>query len=267
MAEALNTLQNIAADTAPTGGQEDVGTPKHTEGGGRHLQGIKPAVVVFVVISLLSLALVAVFIFVVRRPEAVSTTDIDTAVDALDILVNEVPESSYSDDTLLDVESEVPTIDEEVSALDSLNTVLEEDYSDAFIDELITTTLVENELDKNDITITKDEIDKKLKDVEENLGETTLEEILEAQNMTMEDVIDQISLQLRVEKFLADSVEVTPEEITEFIDQYSNQFGEETSAEEREAQAIDYLVDQKMQTEINTWIGELRETATISTYL
>ena len=133
MTEELTTLREDIVDPTPVEGSSP------SEVAPAPVPSTSPknsAKLVFVVISLFSLVLVVVFMMFFGKPKAASTTDIDSALSDLDALINEIPESSYSMESLEGMESETPTPDEEVEELDLLDAVLEEDYSDVFLEDL-----------------------------------------------------------------------------------------------------------------------------------
>jgi hypothetical protein len=89
---------------------------------------------------------------------------------------------------------------------------------------------------------------------------------LEANNITLEELRDQIEVDLLSTEILEPTLEYTEDDVIEFFNQYSDViFPEETAALEEGAK-LDYetykeeteeiYIQQQVQTERNTWLGE-----------
>jgi foldase protein PrsA len=142
---------------------------------------------------------------------------------------------------------------------------LENQSGQQILDQLVNESLIAQEAKEQDINIPKTDIDAEIEEIQNNLESQgqSLEELLAFQGMTMEDLQDRIDTQLTLEKLLGDRVTVEQEEIDEFIEQSSEQIPEDMSAEEIEQLARDQLVQSKLQTEIQKYLEELKESADI----
>ncbi len=90
--------------------------------------------------------------------------------------------------------------------------------SDA-LNDLIGKKLIDDEAQKKNIVIAAEELDGELKVIESQISSmgSTFEEQLAQQGLTKEDVRDQITTHLKLEKLLADQAQVSEEEIDAFV--------------------------------------------------
>ncbi len=101
------------------------------------------------------------------------------------------------------------------------------------LDSLITQALIFQEAKKQNVTVTDEEIDSVLKEIEASLKDQGgLEELLLLQGMTKDDLVDQIQLQKLIEKILADKITVTESEIKEYIELNSETLPQDATDEE-----------------------------------
>lgn len=132
------------------------------------------------------------------------------------------------------------------------------------LDLLITRKLIIGELDKKKITVTDDEVSVAIKKIEDRIvGQgSTLEQALAADGMTMAALREQISVNLRIEKLLADQIQVSDDEINQYIK--TNKI---TIPKGQEAQSKDQIKDQlkssKFSQAATDWVSSIRSQASI----
>lgn len=127
----------------------------------------------------------------------------------------------------------VATVGEVEISQSELNDILVERYGAETLNSLISEKLVELEIEKNNIEITDEEIDKEVEAIEEQYGgKEGLDAALEQSNMTLDKLKEEIVNKISLEKLLADDLEVTDEEITAYYEENKEQFtqGEEVDA-------------------------------------
>jgi parvulin-like peptidyl-prolyl isomerase len=95
----------------------------------------------------------------------------------------------------------------------------------------------------------------------------TLDDALLQQGMTMEMLEQQIESQLKVEKALGEKVKVTDEEITTFVTENGIEIPEGEPVETFNQEIKEQLTQQKLQTEVQTWMSEVIDKATIKYYV
>ncbi len=141
---------------------------------------------------------------------------------------------------------------------------LEKASGQDILDSLIVEKLVQKEVDAKKIVVSNDEIDEEIKKIEGQISVqgATLDAALAAQGMSMEDFKKQIILQMELEKLLADKINVTDEEIVQYIDDNAISIpeGQEVAAT---AQIKDELRNQKLSAEANTLITALKSQSKI----
>ena len=132
------------------------------------------------------------------------------------------------------------------------------------LDSLIIEKLVQNEANAKKITVSNDEINGEIKKIEDQVVAqgSTLDAALAAQGMTMEDLKKQIILQKEVEKLVADKINVTDEEVTQYIKDNAISIPEGQEATTT-AQIKDELRNQKLNKEAAALITTLKSQAKI----
>jgi len=132
------------------------------------------------------------------------------------------------------------------------------------LDSLIIEKLVQNEANAKKITVSNDEINGEIKKIEDRIVAqgSTLDAALAAQGMTMEDLKKQIILQKEVEKLVADKINVTDEEVTQYIKDNAISIPEGQEATTT-AQIKDELRNQKLNKEAAALITTLKSQAKI----
>jgi len=138
----------------------------------------------------------------------------------------------------------------------------------AVLENLITQKLILQEAKKRNIEVTGDEINLEIIKIEENLStqETTLDQALQLQGMTRDQLVNEIKIQQAIQKMVSEDIEITDKEINEFITQNKDQFPEGTTDEAMKTQAREALLSQILQEKTQTFLEELRAKAIIKTY-
>jgi len=141
---------------------------------------------------------------------------------------------------------------------------LEKASGKSLLDSLIIEKLVQNEANAKKITVSSDEINGEIKKIEDRIVAqgSTLDAALAAQGMTMEDLKKQIILQKEVEKMVADKINVTDEEVTQYIKDNAISIPEGQEATTT-AQIKDELRNQKLNKEAAALITTLKSQAKI----
>ncbi len=146
---------------------------------------------------------------------------------------------------------------------------LEKASGQKLLDTLITKKLIAQEVAKEGKKVTEEEIAAEIKKLEDQIaaaGSGALEDLLAQQGMTMTDLRDQIIVQKQLEQLLGEKIAVTDEEVTEYITK--NKLA--IPAEQMEAARTeigDQMKQQKMSTEGQKLVAELRAKASISYFV
>jgi foldase protein PrsA len=122
--------------------------------------------------------------------------------------------------------------------------------------------LIEQEAKNKGITLSEEEIDEKIAEIEERFGGSEgFQQALEANNTTMEQLRDQIRIQVLVEKLFEDKASVTDKEVAKYMKDNKEFVKDMTKAQVREQ-----LKSEKIGAEFNKWFEEAKKNATIEKY-
>lgn len=163
----------------------------------------------------------------------------------------------------------VAKVNDEYITRFELNEVLYSNFADTALNELVTKKLISQELAKEGITVAPSQIEAKIDDISSQIQAQQgmeLEEYLETQNVSEEEFRDSIKIQAGIEQYFADEVDITEEEIDEFIETYGDEMPGE-SEEEKRAEAVDILINQEISSLFQEWLQEIRAEADIKEYI
>lgn len=147
-----------------------------------------------------------------------------------------------------------------------LDRELEKAYGQQTLDNLVTENLIFQEAQKQNIKISKSEIQKEIDAVTKTLPQgTDLNSALKAQNMTMNDFTKQIIIKLTAEKILNPKITITDQEIADFASKSASMLSSSDSAKQKE-EARTILEQQKLGQAFSSWIDEIKSKAKILTF-
>lgn len=138
------------------------------------------------------------------------------------------------------------------------------------LDVLVNKQLIANEAKAKNISVSGSEIDEVIKKYEDTYsGEgdgMTLDQLLEEQGLTREDLREEITLQKQVEKLVADKIQVSDEEVQAFITENKVAVAKETE-EETKSQVREQLKQDKVEEASSQLLSDLREKAKVRTFV
>lgn len=146
---------------------------------------------------------------------------------------------------------------------------LEEQGGKQALESLISRKLINAELDNQKIIVTKEEVDEEIQLIKEKLTaqSETLEMALTQQGMTEEGLREEITVQKKIEKLLADKIVVTDAEIDAYLkDSKATPFAGENTEDFR-IQISEQLRQQKFQLEAQKWVSNLMASSQIKYYI
>ena len=144
---------------------------------------------------------------------------------------------------------------------------MENTYGEATAEQLIEEEIIRQEAEKADVTVTEEEVDTRVQEIVDSIGgDDAFQTALEANNLTLAELQDQIELDILMQKLLEPSLEYSEDEVKAFFEQYSDViFPEETAALE-EGEKLNYddykteteevYTQQQVQTESTSWLTE-----------
>ncbi len=142
---------------------------------------------------------------------------------------------------------------------------LEKTQGKAIMEQLVNEALIEQATKKSGIVIEQTVVDEAIKEIEDNISAQgqSLETLLSAQGMTKKDLIEQITLQKKIEAILQDKVQITDEEVAEYLESNAKFLPEDKTEEELNNLAREQLAQQKMSQEFQTWMETVKNEANI----
>ncbi len=144
---------------------------------------------------------------------------------------------------------------------------LEKRFGSQMIDEMVNEALIRQEAAKKNIIVSQKDIDKSVKDLEARFkGKEGLDQMLGMQGMTRDDLINQINLQLTIEKIIGGPVKVSDKEINDEYEKNQANYGEELTAAVK-TQIKDQLTQQKTSKAFSDWFAKVKKSAKINKYL
>lgn len=146
---------------------------------------------------------------------------------------------------------------------------LEKENGQKTLESMITKNLILQEIARQEITISDEEINQEIKSIETNVQAQgqTLDALLQAQSLTREELQEQIKLQKQIEEILGADIAITDEEIASFLETNKQFLPEGKTDEELKTLAKEQLVQQKIDEKFQTWLDSLQQNAKISNYL
>lgn len=136
------------------------------------------------------------------------------------------------------------------------------------LDSLINQALIFQEAKRENISVADEEVEGMISEIEAGLeNQGGLDQALLLEGMTREGLVKQIQMQKLVEKMLADRIIVTEADVSEYIDTNSEILPEGASAEEISKTVKNQLQQQKLTSEIQIWLADLRKKAKINYFV
>lgn len=136
------------------------------------------------------------------------------------------------------------------------------------LESIITKKLVDDELKKKNISISDEEVAQEIQKIEAQIAQQggTLQAILDGQGMSRAELSEQIASQKKLEKLFSSTVTVSDEDVATYIKNTKTTILEGEEGKAQTAQLKDQLRQQKLSSEIDQWIADIKKAASI-TYL
>ncbi len=145
---------------------------------------------------------------------------------------------------------------------------LEKASGKSLLDSLINEKLIQNEVSAKKIVVSDDEINSEIKTIGDQVAAqgNTLDAALAAQGMSIDDLKKRITIQKELEKLVADKINVTDEEVAQYIkdNEISIPEGKEAAIA---GQIKNEIRNQKLNTEAQTLITDLKSKAKIQYFI
>ncbi|MGK2848734.1 MAG: hypothetical protein ACSLEX_01575 [Minisyncoccota bacterium] len=146
---------------------------------------------------------------------------------------------------------------------------LEKTSGSQALDILITKKLINTATLKQGIVVSQTDVDTEIKKLETEISSqgATLEMALAQQGITQEQLEEQMFLQKKLEKILGDAVNVSDEELDQYLAKNSGLIPADSDTEEMRNQMREQLKRQKFNTEADKWLAHQKQNADIRYYV
>ncbi len=136
------------------------------------------------------------------------------------------------------------------------------------LDSLITKSLILQEEKKQNVAVPSQEVEDYIVQIKADLEKQgqKLEDVLKLQGMTENDLREQVEIQKAIEKMMGDKIQVTDEEVAAYLAQMNPEAKAEPTAEEKD-NAREQLKQQKLATEFDVWMNNLKSQSKIRYFL
>lgn len=145
---------------------------------------------------------------------------------------------------------------------------LESAYGSSVAQQLIDEQIIRAEAKKADITVSKEEVDEQITEIETSLGgKEALDTALVANNITLEQLKEQVELDILSTKILTPQIEYTEDDVKSFFNQYSDAIFPDETAELEDGEKLDFdqykaeteeiYIQQQVQSTQSSWLTEV----------
>lgn len=137
------------------------------------------------------------------------------------------------------------------------------------LDNLIIESLVTQEAQKRNITVTQSDLDAQVSKIEAQLKTQgmTLDEALAAQGLSRSDLVSQLRIQEMLSKMVGTSVKVSDADIQSYIDKNKDSLPTDLSDADLKAQVKTQLEQQQLQDKTQAFVSDLQKKANITYFV
>lgn len=139
-------------------------------------------------------------------------------------------------------------------------TELEKTSGKQVLENIVIKNLIIKEANKRNIIVSDDTINKEIQAIKDNLTQNNavLEDVMKSENITMNQLKDNIVLQKYTQELLKDSITVTDQEISDYFDQNKDFFEAGSKLEDLSADIKNQIQQEKYQEEFTKLIEQLK---------
>lgn len=147
--------------------------------------------------------------------------------------------------------------------------LLEREGGQQALDNLITRQLVLQEARKQKLSVSQEEIDAKLSELNSYLEQqgTTLDDALAFQKQTKNNLVEDIKIQALVEKILEGELQISDEEVQKYFEDNRDFFAKDAKFEDVSAQINSQLKSDKLSQKFQEWLDKVRSESSIRRFL
>jgi foldase protein PrsA len=137
------------------------------------------------------------------------------------------------------------------------------------LETLINERLILQEAKRRRLEPTNAEINEKVDQIEEELkGQgMTLDDVLKLQGQSRSEFLNQVKIQVIIDKIIGEDVELSDEEVQQYFEDNQSFYPEGTKFEEVESELRDTLKQQKIGEKFQEWLQNLKDKAKINYFV
>ena len=130
---------------------------------------------------------------------------------------------------------------------------------------LIRDTLIQQEANKEHVTVSDKEIDDEIKNVESNLSKQgqKLDDVLKTQGMTQSDLRQLIKLDKLVQKMVGKNITISDKDVNDYIQKNKDTLPQNQSQQQLKDTVRNNLKQQQLSQKVQTWLQDLQSKAKI----
>jgi len=143
---------------------------------------------------------------------------------------------------------------------------LEKQAGKKVLEGLVTNTLILQEAKSKNVTVSNDEINSEIKNIDDDLKKSgqSLDQALTLQGLTIDVVKEQVKTSLIVRKLLVGKISASDKDISDYIDQNKESIPKDANLEDTKKQVRQQLEQQKLQEKYQELIKSLQDKAKIN---
>jgi hypothetical protein len=156
----------------------------------------------------------------------------------------------------------------------SFNAEMQKEAGKKSVNALVTKTLILQEANKEQITVSDTEISNRIKQIENNLKQQgqTMNQFLAVQGITLSELSDELKLEISVEKMLGKKIQVSDKEVNDYIQKTqaantTNDTGATPPPALSKTQVRQQLQQQKLSEQVQPWLANLQQQAKITYFI
>lgn len=137
------------------------------------------------------------------------------------------------------------------------------------LDTLVRNALIEQKAKQENVTVSDQEVNDEIKKLEDNLSKQgqKLDQVLEAQAMTRDELTKLIRLDKLVAKMVGKDIKVSDQEVNEYLEKNKDALPEGTDENTLKKQIAEQLKQQKTNEKVRNWLADLQKEAAIKYYV
>lgn len=147
----------------------------------------------------------------------------------------------------------------------SFDRLLEKQAGSQILESEITKLLITQEGAKQKVVISPNDLDDKIAEIEKQVESqgSKLDDLLQAQGQTRDELKEQLKLQIVIEKILGKDITIEEKEIADYFDTNKATFAKDATLESSKADIEKDLFQQKLSEKFTPWLTDLRAKAKI----